>query len=91
MEQEYYNRLAQLEDRIEQMEAVMQALFIRLGINPAELVARGMSGPAEMGAIREALLSGNKINAIKIYRSIYGVGLKEAKDAIDAMERDLYR
>ena len=33
----------------------------------------------------EALLSGDKIKAIKLYRSIYGVGLKEAKDALDAM------
>lgn len=89
MEEEYYSRLAQLEERIEQLEIVMQALCTHLGINPAALVARGMSGPPEIGAIREALLSGNKINAIKIYRSIYGVGLKEAKDAVDAMERNL--
>ena len=39
----------------------------------------------EIRAIREAMLSGNKIQAIKLYRSVYGVGLKEAKDAIDAM------
>ena len=91
MEEEYYNRLAQLEERIEQLEIVMQALCTHLGVNPAALVARGMAGAPEVGAIREALLSGNKINAIKIYRSIYGVGLKEAKDAVDAMERNLYR
>lgn len=91
MEEEYYSRLAQLEERIEQMEVMMQALIIHLGINPAALMARGMSGSQEIGAIREALLSGNKINAIKIYRSIYGVGLKEAKEAVEAMERNLYR
>jgi ribosomal protein L7/L12 len=39
----------------------------------------------EMAAIREALLAGNKIMAIKLYREVYGVGLKEAKDAIDVM------
>lgn len=90
MDEEYYNRLAQLEERIEQMEVMMQALCAHLGINPAALMARGMARPLEIGAIREALLSGNKINAIKIYRSIYGVGLKEAKEAIDAMERNLH-
>jgi ribosomal protein L7/L12 len=39
----------------------------------------------EMGAIREALLSGDKMKAIKLYRSVYGVGLKEAQDALDAL------
>jgi ribosomal protein L7/L12 len=38
-----------------------------------------------MGAIREALLSGDKMKAIKLYRSVYGVGLKEAQDALDAL------
>jgi ribosomal protein L7/L12 len=39
----------------------------------------------ELGAIREALLSGDKLKAIKLYRSVYGVGLKEAQDALDAL------
>ena len=33
----------------------------------------------------ELLRSGNKLEAIKLYREITGVGLKEAKDAVDAM------
>jgi ribosomal protein L7/L12 len=36
--------------------------------------------------IQHALRRGNKINAIKIYRETFGVGLKEAKDAVDKME-----
>jgi ribosomal protein L7/L12 len=39
----------------------------------------------EMVAIRQALLAGNKLQAIKIYRSLYGVSLKDAQDAIDLM------
>ena len=35
--------------------------------------------------IREYLMKGNKIEAIKVYREIYNVGLAEAKQAIDAM------
>jgi ribosomal protein L7/L12 len=35
----------------------------------------------------EMLRKGNKIEAIKIYREIYNVGLAEAKDAVDDMER----
>ena len=31
----------------------------------------------------EALQSGNKIEAIKLYRELTGAGLKEAKDAVE--------
>lgn len=35
-------------------------------------------------AIAEAVHAGRKIEAIKLYRLAHGVGLKEAKDAVDA-------
>ena len=35
--------------------------------------------------------AGQKIEAIKAYRRLHGVGLKEAKDAVDARERELAR
>jgi ribosomal protein L7/L12 len=38
-------------------------------------------------SIREALQSGSKIDAIKRYRELYKVDLKEAKEAIDTIER----
>ena len=37
--------------------------------------------------IRELLAAGRKIEAIRLYRDRYGVGLKEAKDAVEAFER----
>jgi phosphodiesterase/alkaline phosphatase D-like protein len=38
----------------------------------------------------EALVrDGRKIDAIKRYRKLHGVGLKEAKDAVEALEREL--
>ncbi|HEY5004766.1 MAG TPA: ribosomal protein L7/L12 [Ktedonobacteraceae bacterium] len=40
-------------------------------------------------AIEYMLIAGNKINAIKLYRQRTGVGLKEAKDAIDRMALEL--
>ena len=40
---------------------------------------------ADALAIGEALRAGNKIEAIKLYRAATGLGLKEAKDALDAM------
>lgn len=43
----------------------------------------------ELNEISQALFSGQKILAIKRYREATGVGLKQAKDAIDSMERML--
>jgi ribosomal protein L7/L12 len=60
----------------------MQMLLQELHIDPAKMTPQG---PPELGAIREALLSGDKIKAIKLYRGLYGVGLQEAQDAINAM------
>jgi hypothetical protein len=39
--------------------------------------------------VRPLLLAGNKIEAIKEYRRITGVGLKDAKEAVDAMLLEL--
>jgi len=39
--------------------------------------------------IRDALFAGQKIGAIKLYREATGLGLKEAKDFIDALEAKL--
>ncbi len=41
----------------------------------------------DLDDVRAALNSGNKIEAIKLYRLQTGVGLKEAKDAVDRMEK----
>ncbi|HEY0754339.1 MAG TPA: hypothetical protein VGD98_10285 [Ktedonobacteraceae bacterium] len=81
-EQEYYRRVDQLVTKMNRMEAMMQQLLIRLNINPTELMP---SEPPEIRAIREALQSGDKMKAIKLYRSLYNVGLQEAQNAINAM------
>lgn len=41
--------------------------------------------PEQTDEIADALAAGRKIEAIKIYRSATGQGLKEAKDFIDAL------
>jgi ATP-dependent Clp protease ATP-binding subunit ClpC len=48
-----------------------------------EAFAGRLSGEDEIAAILE---SGGKIQAIKRYRELTGVGLKEAKDAVEALE-----
>ena len=81
-EQEYYRRVDQLVTRMNQMEGMIQQLLIRLNIDPAELTP---PEPPEIRAIREAVRSGDRMKAIKLYRSLYNVGLQEAQDAINAM------
>lgn len=59
---------------------------IRAGGKPAERAKapRPPIGP-EARAVGDALAAGNMIEAIRLYRAATGVGLKEAKDAIDAI------
>jgi ribosomal protein L7/L12 len=44
-----------------------------------------------MDEVQELLLAGNKIEAIKLYRKQTGSGLKEAKDAVEAIQRAMMR
>jgi ribosomal protein L7/L12 len=87
------------EDRIARLERQVDYLFRRLGVDPAAAFAGGGAaigaGPAGFAGDRyglpmsfyEALRRGKKIQAIKIYREATGVGLKQAKDAVEAMAR----
>lgn len=81
-ELEYQRRVDQLVTRMNRMEGMMQQLLIRLNIDPAEVTP---PEPPEIRAIREAVRSGDKMKAIKLYRSLYNVGLQEAQDAIKDM------
>jgi len=42
-----------------------------------------------MSALRELIAQERKIEAIKLYRELTGLGLKEAKDAVDALESSM--
>jgi ribosomal protein L7/L12 len=50
-----------------------------------------LSGEAAPDAILRAIRDDNLIQAIKLYRDHHGVGLKEAKDAVEAMRAELRR
>jgi ribosomal protein L7/L12 len=69
-------RVAELEDKI-------KFLYRRLNIEYVD----GDMAQAMDSKIRQLLLQGNKIEAIKAYREIHNVGLAEAKQAIDAMKQ----
>jgi ribosomal protein L7/L12 len=59
-------------------------------IEPAGAASSAGEGDS-VAAIRALLLAGNKIEAIKAYRERYGVGLKEAKDQVEAIERGVWQ
>ena len=69
-------------DRIVRLERQVDFLFRRLGIDPDLALADDDELPS---ALYDAIARGKMIQAIKIYRETTGVGLKEAKDAVDAM------
>jgi ribosomal protein L7/L12 len=67
----------------------MEQLVESMGRGTHDL-PRASDGPrvahdGQLAQIRAALATGNKIEAIKLYRAATGVGLKEAKDAVEAM------
>ena len=52
---------------------------------------RDYDDPVMESKIRSLLAKGKKIDAVKIYRAEYGIGLKEAKDAVDQIEASMPR
>jgi ribosomal protein L7/L12 len=66
-------RLARLERRV-------GAIVAHVGLPPEPV-------PAGMDEVLALLEAGKKIAAIKRYRELTGAGLREAKDAVDEIER----
>jgi ribosomal protein L7/L12 len=61
----------------------------RRGERPGSKEVRPGGTPPSPATIDALLRAGQKIEAIKQYRAMHGVGLKEAKDAVDARAREL--
>ena len=85
-DQAFLTRIVRLEAKVDRIETMMQAVLLRLGINPAEIMPPDPPEDRAMrDAIRAELLMGNKVKAIKLYCDYYGANLKEARDAINAL------
>ena len=52
---------------------------------------RNYDNPVLESKIRSLLAKGKKIEAVKIYREEYGIGLNEAKNAVDRIEASMPR
>ena len=72
-----------LQSRVRELEDKLEFLYRRLNIDYLDPNA----DPAFAPQVQEALRRGNKIEAIKIYRELTGVGLAEAKQAIERAEQ----
>jgi hypothetical protein len=74
-----------LRSRVNELEDRLKFLYERLNIDYVD----PNSDPIRSPQIQDALRRGNKIEAIKIYRELTGVGLAEAKDAVDRADRSI--
>ena len=74
-------RMYQSQDRqrIARLERKIDLVLAHLGIEDR-------AHAAALSEVKRLAHSGQKIDAIKMYREATGVGLKEAKDAVEAME-----
>jgi ribosomal protein L7/L12 len=52
---------------------------------------RDYDNPILEGRIKSLLAKRQKVEAVKIYREEYGIGLKQAKDAVDKIEASMKR
>lgn len=77
-----YSQLYQLTQKVARLERKIDFILQHLGLEYRE---QDEPAPAYIGQIRSLLQRGNKIEAIKIYREATGVGLAEAKAAVEAI------
>lgn len=74
-----------LKARVAELEYRLNFIYRRLNIEYVE----GDKAEAVNSKVRALLLQGNKIEAIKVYREVYNVGLAEAKHVIDSIEQGI--
>ncbi len=90
--------LAQAKEFVEGAKAGGEQIYQRIQ-GKVDVLLRKLEIPYEPGTnppeyqfyeqIKALLRSNNKIEAIKVYREATNLGLKEAKDAVDAIEREM--
>jgi len=73
----------QLRSRVNELEDRLKSLYRHLNLEYADPGTDPVMSPQ----IQDAIRRGNKIEAIKLYREMTGMGLAEAKDAIENAEK----
>jgi len=80
-----------------QIAELVKELETKWGVSAAPVAVAGVAGPAAAAAVEEktefdvilADAGAQKINVIKVVREITGLGLKEAKDLVEAVPKAL--
>jgi ribosomal protein L7/L12 len=73
------------EERIRRLEAQVAHLYVHLGLDPDSAIPTASGGiDSEVASL---INTGNKIQAIKLYRERTGAGLADAKHAVEEYER----
>jgi ribosomal protein L7/L12 len=80
--------LEDLEQRLSLIEARVQQLFEHLNIDPREGAEGAELDPNDDPEIQDLLAKGNEAQAIKRYHEVSGVGLDEAKRAIERAQEE---
>jgi len=70
----------ELQRRVARLEQLVEGLYRHLDLP----LPQEQYDP--LTPVRELVHAGKKIQAVKLYREMTGVGLKEAKQAVDAMD-----
>ena len=77
--------IANLKVEVARLTTLVDTLYRHLNIGQLGAMALDQPSPE----ITDAIRSGNKITAIKLWRERTNVGLKEAKDAVEALARSM--
>ncbi|GEM_PF-2916067 len=68
--------------------AIVVGMMLRKFLDKGETVTlEARTVPQSDEGVKELLGRGKKIAAIKLYRQIHNVGLKEAKEAVERLQR----
>jgi len=71
--------------QLDRIERKLDMLLSKVGVGVSPSHAPAAGDHPRMAEVRAMVAANRKIDAIKIYREITGLGLKESKDAVDAM------
>ncbi len=78
--------LKEAKDAVEKLEAGEPVVVTSVSVTSS---GASVDQAARMAEVIQLTRAGKKIEAIKVYREIFGVGLKEAKDAVEAIDAGL--
>ena len=80
---------AEMRQRLLMLERKVDFLFNELDLEAKFQEFQAAALPPRMDDVIALLRKGNKIGAIKLYQEKMGVGLREAKDEVERMEKHI--